>query len=101
MATLINTKNGKKIVLLNPAERGKRYSRELANGRKHDGTPLTETEAAFRMGVLNERKTQAKIYNKKHGLKGRLKKNKKITSIEPYIDRGRPQDDFAGHGGWF
>lgn len=101
MATLINTKNGKKIVLLNPAERGKRYSRELANGRKNDGTPLTETEAAFRMGVLNERKTQAKIYNKKHGLKGKSKKNKKITSIEPYIDRGRPQDDFAGHGGWF
>ena len=101
MATLINTKNGKKIILLNPAERGKRYSRELANGRKHDGTPLTEPEAAFRMGVLNERKTQAKIYNKKHGLKGKSKKNKKITSIEPYIDRGRPQDDFAGHGGWF
>ena len=101
MATLINTKNGKKIVLLNPAERGKRYSRDWANGRKHDGTPLTETEAAFRMGVLNERKTQAKIYNKKHGLKGKSKKNKTITSIEPYRDRGRPQDDFAGHGGWF
>ena len=84
MATLINTKNGKKIVLLNPAERGKRYSRELANGRKHDGTPLTETEAAFRMGVLNERKTQAKIYNKKHGLKGKSKKNKKITCSTNY-----------------
>lgn len=101
MATLIKTKNGKKVVLLNPAERGKRYSRELSNGKKVDGTPLTDTEAAFRMGVLNERKTQAKIYNKKHGLKGKSKKNKKITSIEPYIDRGRPQDDFAGHGGWF
>ena len=101
MATLIKTKNGKKVVLLNPAERGKRYSRELSNGRKVDGTPLTDTEAAFRMGVLNERKTQAKIYNKKHGLKGKSKKNKKITSIKPYIDRGRPQDDFAGHGGWF
>lgn len=34
MATLIETQNGKKVVLLNPAERGKRYSRELANGRK-------------------------------------------------------------------
>lgn len=101
MATLIKTKIGKKVVLLNPAERGKRYSRELANGKKFDGTPLTDTQAAFRMGVLNERKTQAKIYNKKHGLKGKSKKNKKITSIEPYIDRGRPQDDFAGHGGWF
>lgn len=77
MATLINTKNGKKIVLLNPAERGKRYSRELANGRKHDGTPLTETEAAFRMGVLNERKTQAKIYCRENGIKSKARKHKK------------------------
>lgn len=65
MATLIKTKNGKKIILLNPSERGKRYSRELKNGKKYDGTPLSDTEAAFRMGVLNERKMQAKIYNKK------------------------------------
>ena len=77
MATLIETKNGKKIVLLNPAERGKRYSRELTNGRKHDGTPLTDTEAAFRMGVLNERKIQAKIFNKQNGLKSKAKKSKK------------------------
>ena len=77
MATLINTKNGKKIILLNPAERGKRYSRELANGRKHDGTPLTETEAAFRMGVLNERKTQAKIYCRENGIKSKAKKQQR------------------------
>ena len=32
MATLIETKNGKKVVLLNPAERGKRYSRGLRLG---------------------------------------------------------------------
>lgn len=73
MATLITTKKGKKIVLLNPAERGKRYSRELAKGKKVDGTPLTDTEVAFRMGVLNERKTQAKIYNKQHGKRGKRK----------------------------
>ena len=73
MATVIKTKKGKKIVLLNPAERSKRYARELSNGRKQDGTPLTDTEAAFRMGVLNERKTQAKIYNREHGLKGKGK----------------------------
>lgn len=77
MATLIKTKNGKKVVLLNPAERGKLYSRELANGKKFDGTPLTDTQAAFRMGVLNERKTQAKIYNKQNGLKGKSKKRGK------------------------
>lgn len=77
MATLIETKNGKKVVLLNPAERSKRYARELSNGTKHDGTPLTDTEAAFRMGVLNERKTQAKIYNKHNRLKSKAKKRGK------------------------
>ena len=76
MATIINTKNGKKVVLLNPAERSKRYARELSNGRKQDGTPLTETEAAFRMGVLNERKTQAKIFNREHSLKSKLRKRR-------------------------
>lgn len=99
MATLIETKNGKKVVLLNPAERSKRYSRELANGVKHDGTPLTETEAAFRMGVLNERKTQARIYNKKKGLKSKSKKNKKATIANQFADKGRPQDDHGG--GWY
>ena len=76
MATIINTKKGKKCVLLNPAERSKRYARELKNGRKQDGTPLTEAEAGFRMGVLNERKTQAKIFNREHGLKSKSKKRR-------------------------
>lgn len=74
MATLIEKENGKKVVLLNPAERSKRYARELSNGKKHNGKPLTDTEAAFRMGVLNERNTQAKIYNKANGLKSKSKK---------------------------
>ena len=77
MATLIETKKGKKVVLLNPAERSKRYSRELKKGIKSNGTPLTETEAAFRMGVLNERKTQAKIFNRQNGLKSKAKKRGK------------------------
>lgn len=76
MATIINTKKGKKVVLLNPAERSKRYARELKNGRKQDGTPLTEAEAGFRMGVLNERKTQVKIFNREHGLKGKSRKRR-------------------------
>ncbi len=76
MATLIKTKSGRKVVLLNPAERSKRYARELSNGRKQDGSPLTETEEAFRMGILNERKTQAKIYNREHGLKGKSRKKR-------------------------
>lgn len=71
MATVIKSKNGKKIVLLNPSERATQYSRELKHGRKRNGEPLTEAEAGFRMGVLNERSMQAKIYNRQHGIKKR------------------------------
>lgn len=77
MATLIKTKNGKQVVLLNPSERAKRYSRELSNGRKRNGEKLTEAEAGFRMGVLNERKQQAKIYCRENGIKSKSKKNKR------------------------
>lgn len=77
MAKIVKTKSGKEVVLLNPSERARRYSIELSTRSKVDGTPLTEAEAGFRMGVLNERKLQAKIYNKQHGLKSKSKKVKK------------------------
>ena len=77
MATLIKTKNGKQIVLLNPAERSKRYARELSKGCKQDGTPLTDYERGLRVDVLSERSTQAKIYNKQNGLKDKAKKRGK------------------------
>ncbi len=77
MATLIKTKNGKQIVLLTPAERSKRYARELSRGAKQDGTPLTDYERGLRAGVLNERSVQAKIYNKKNGLRGKSKNKKR------------------------
>lgn len=66
MATVVTTKSGRKVVLLDPAERSKKYARELKNGRSMiTGEPLTATQAGFRIGVLNERKLQAKIYTKK------------------------------------
>lgn len=67
MATIITTKSGKRVVLPDPAERSRRYARELKSGVKYDGSPLSATEAAFRIGVQNERKTQAKIFNRKKG----------------------------------
>ena len=74
---VIHGKDGKKVVLLNPSERAKRFSRELANGRKQNGERLTAAEAGFRMGVLNERKTQAKIYCRENGIKSKARKHKK------------------------
>ena len=80
MATVIKTKNGKKIVLLTPAERSKRYARELSNNRKQDGTRLTDFERGLRAGVLNERSLQAKIYNKQNDLKSKSKSKSKSRS---------------------
>lgn len=66
-----NGRTGRKFE--NPAERSKRYAQELKKRKKYDGTPLTAVQAGYRIGVLNERKLQAKIYNKKHGLKSKSK----------------------------
>ena len=77
MAKIITGKNGKKIVLLNPSERAKRYSRELANGKKQNGEKLTAAKAGFRMGVLDERKTQAKIYCRENGIKSKARKRRR------------------------
>lgn len=72
MATVVTTKKGKVVVLLNPAERSQKYARELREDRlwtndmqhiKREG--LTASEVGFRRGVLNERKKQAKIWKKK------------------------------------
>lgn len=61
------TKDGQKIVRLNPAERAKGYARDLKAGvNRRTGEVLSASQAGFRMGVLNERKLQAKIYKKYH-----------------------------------
>lgn len=71
-------RTGETIYLENSAERGDRYARELKQRSKlRTGEVLTPTQAAFRMGVLNERKVNAKIYNKKNGLPGKAKKRSK------------------------
>lgn len=78
MATQVTTKDGKTITLENPAERAKRYANELHTGVGPNGQPLSPTQAALRMGVLKERQTQAKIYNKKHGRPNKQKNKKKV-----------------------
>lgn len=67
MATQVTNNKGQVITLENPAERAKRYAKELKERMGPNGQPLTPAQAGLRMGVLKERKTQARIYKKKHG----------------------------------
>lgn len=64
MSKVVKSKNGKKIILLNPAERAKKYAQQLKKGRNSNGEVLTDAQYGFRMGVLNERKLQAKIFKR-------------------------------------
>lgn len=77
MAVTIQSKNGKKITLLNPSEKGKKFAKELKTGfkrtnsgkykldKKKKGIKLTDTEKAFRSGYLSAQKDNAKCYNAK------------------------------------
>ena len=88
MATTIY-KNGKKIVLLNPAEKGGKAAAELKTGyhitndkqykSDKDGyaIPLTDTQKAWRSGYLAARKDNANCYNAKMGKKSKVKKRGK------------------------
>ena len=87
MATVIKTKNGKKVTLLNPAEKAAKAAAELRVGvhgtndqkikRDKHGKPipLTATEKAWRSGYLAARKDSAKCYKAKQ--KKKTAKSKK------------------------
>lgn len=89
MATVVRRKNGKRVVLLNPAEKGAKAAAELKVGVKltNDGQvkrdkygnaiPLTDTEKAWRSGVLSARRDSADCYNAKMGKKNKAKKRNK------------------------
>ena len=74
MATVVKTKKGKKITLLNPSEKGRKFADELRNGAKqtndgfikfgNDGKAirLTDTEKSYRSGYLDAQKDSAKAY---------------------------------------
>ena len=70
MAKIFNSKNGKKIVLRNPSEKGKRYARQLKNNRVDEtGKELSKTDRAFRIGYLTSRSDNAKAYKHKQKAK--------------------------------
>ena len=67
MAKIIKTRKGNKVVLRNPAEKGKRYARQLKSGTVVEtGKKLSNTDRAFRIGYLTARSDNAKAYKSKH-----------------------------------
>lgn len=74
MAKIFETKNGKKVVLLNPSEKGGKYARELKSGirttnagevkfdEKGKQLELSYAQKSYRAGYLAARKDNAKAY---------------------------------------
>ncbi len=87
MSVIWKNKKGKEVTLLNPAEKGRKAAQELKLGYHltNDGVvkgdkngnpiPLTDTEKAWRRGVLTARKDSADCYNAKNGKKSKKNKN--------------------------
>ena len=75
MAVKWKTQKGNVITLLNPAEKGKKYAKELREGKKYtnDGVlkkdengnsiQLTKEDRQYRVGYLNSRKDGAGVYD--------------------------------------
>lgn len=74
MAVVVKTRRGKKVTLLNPAEKGRKYAAELKAGihatnnhvvkKNKQGKPirLTDIQRAYRSGYLTARSDNAKAY---------------------------------------
>ncbi len=77
MAVQFRNKNGKTVILLNPAEKGEKFAKELKGGFKRTnsgqyktdknkkGIRLTNEERAYRSGYLDARNDSAKAYKSK------------------------------------
>lgn len=75
MASIVKTKTGKKIVLLNPAEKGKRFARQMKNGCVSEtGEKISKNGMAFRAGYLTARGDSAKAHCANIGIKSKAKK---------------------------
>lgn len=74
MAVVVRSRSGKRVTLLNPAEKGRKYAAELKKGihatndhvvkKNRQGKPirLTDTQKAYRSGYLTARSDNAKAY---------------------------------------
>ena len=66
MAYVCKSKSGKKIVLRNPAEKGRRYARQLKSGKVTEtGKKLTKNQKSWRAGYLTARSDSAKAFKSK------------------------------------
>ena len=77
MAVTVKSRNGKKVVLLNPSEKGAKFAKELKQGYKRTnagafkldksgkGIKLNAVERAYRGGYLDARQDNADVYNAK------------------------------------
>lgn len=66
------TKNG--IILRNPAEKAKRYARQMKSGIvRETGKKLSATDRAYRAGYLAARTDSAKAFNANAGVKSKNK----------------------------
>lgn len=89
MATIIKKRNGKQVVLLNPAEKAQKAAAELKLGvhltndaqvkcdEYGNPIPLTDTQKAWRGGMLSARQDSANCYNAKMGKKSKKQKRGK------------------------
>lgn len=80
------TKNGNRITLLNPSEKGAKYAAELKFDIAHtnnfepkfdengEAKCLTPGQRAYRAGYLSARSDSAKAWCKKNGVQSRAKK---------------------------
>lgn len=65
------------IILRNPAEKAKRFARQMSNGKiSETGQELDRCGMAYRAGYLQARKDNANAYNSKRGKRSN-KKNKR------------------------
>lgn len=83
MSVTVTNKNGKKVVLLNPSEKGAKYAKELKEGRKRTNSgsykldenkksiKLNDKERAYRSGYLDAHKDSAKAYKARQRKRGK------------------------------
>ncbi len=74
MSTIVTTKSGKQIRLLDPSEKAKRYSKQLKHGSiRETGELLSDEQKAWRKGYLSARSDSAMAYCSNKGIDSKTK----------------------------